>query len=136
MLSRNLAPTSRLLGLLALAAFAVAGAAQPVLDKTKTDQSGDPLPPGAIARMGTMRWRHGDPVSYVAYTSDGKAVLTVSRDKTIRLWDRATGKEIRRFETKSAYFPHMCLAISGHFCLSDTVTCRLQVGVQAALSRL
>jgi len=23
------------------------------------------------------------------------------------------------------YFPHICLAISGHFGLSDTVTCRL-----------
>jgi hypothetical protein len=33
------------------------------------------------------------------------------------------------------YFPHMCLAISGHFCLSDTVTCRLQVQGQLQLNR-
>jgi hypothetical protein len=35
-----------------------------------------------------------------------------------------------------SYFPHICLFISAHFGLSDTVTCRLQVGVQAALSFL
>ena len=35
-----------------------------------------------------------------------------------------------------SYVPHICLAISAHFGLSDTVTCRLQVGVQAALSLL
>ena len=99
MLSRNLAPTSRLLGVLALAIFAVASGAQPAVEKTKTDQSGDRVPDGALARMGTVRWRHGDPVVYVAYTRDGKAVLTASLN-TIRLWDRATGKEIRRFAAK------------------------------------
>ena len=45
----------------------------------------------------STRWRHGDVVVYVAYALDGKAVLTVTRDRVIRLWDRETGKEIRRF---------------------------------------
>jgi RNA polymerase sigma factor (sigma-70 family) len=56
------------------------------------------LPRGALARMGTTQLRHGDAVSFAAYTPDGKALLTAGRDKTVRLWDLATGKELRRFD--------------------------------------
>src|SRR5262249_26328927 len=55
-------------------------------------------PERAIARLGTTRFRHGDAVSFAACTPDGKALLTAGRDRTIRLWDLATGKEIRRFD--------------------------------------
>jgi WD40 repeat protein len=88
----------------AFATFAFIGAAQPAQPKTeapekaRTDQNGDPLPAGALARMGSLRWRHGTAVSYLAFTPDGKAVLTASQDGIIRLWDRDTGKEIRRFQ--------------------------------------
>jgi RNA polymerase sigma factor (sigma-70 family) len=56
-----------------------------------------PLPNGAVARMGSTQMRHGDAVSFAAYTPDGKALVTAGRDKVVRLWDLATGKEIRRF---------------------------------------
>jgi RNA polymerase sigma factor (sigma-70 family) len=56
------------------------------------------LPRGAIARMGTTRLRHGDAVFFAACTPDGKRLVTAGRDKTVRLWDLATGKEIRRFD--------------------------------------
>ena len=73
--------------------------------QNKTDQNGDALPPGALARMGTMRWRHGDVVTFVAATPDGKAVLTASQDGILRLWDRATGKVIRRFDVNPGVQP-------------------------------
>jgi RNA polymerase sigma factor (sigma-70 family) len=56
------------------------------------------LPRGAISRMGSRQLRHGDVASFAAYTPDGKALLTAGRDKTVRLWDLATGKEVRRFD--------------------------------------
>ncbi len=56
------------------------------------------LPKGAVARLGSEQFRHGDSVFLVRYALDGKAVLTASRDDTLRLWDAATGKELRRFE--------------------------------------
>jgi RNA polymerase sigma factor (sigma-70 family) len=64
-----------------------------------TDKYGDPLPPGAIARMGTMRFRHIGDVLSVAYSPDGKIIASGERNEgPIILWDAITGKEIRRIE--------------------------------------
>jgi WD40 repeat protein len=56
------------------------------------------LPNGAIARMGSTQLRHGDAIYFAAYTPDGRALLTAGKERTVRLWDLATGNEIRRFE--------------------------------------
>jgi RNA polymerase sigma factor (sigma-70 family) len=58
---------------------------------------GERLPDGALARMGTTHLRHGDAVSFAAFTPDG-GLVTVDRSKTLRLWDLAAGKESRRFD--------------------------------------
>jgi WD40 repeat protein len=34
---------------------------------------------------------------YVCFSPDGKTILSGSSDCTVRLWDVATGKELRRF---------------------------------------
>jgi RNA polymerase sigma factor (sigma-70 family) len=60
------------------------------------------LPTGAVTRMGSTRLRHGDVVSFAAYTPDRKAVLSAGRDGTVRLWDLATGQEVRRFDWDEA----------------------------------
>jgi RNA polymerase sigma factor (sigma-70 family) len=59
------------------------------------DRYGDPLPAGAIVRLGTARLRHGHNVKAVVYSPDGKLIATAAHDHTIRLWDAATGKEVR-----------------------------------------
>jgi RNA polymerase sigma factor (sigma-70 family) len=66
----------------------------------RAEGPGVPLPRGAIARMGAMQLRHGDAVYFSAYTLDGKGLVTGSSDRTVRLWDLATGTEIRRFDWK------------------------------------
>lgn len=55
------------------------------------------LPEGATARMGSSRLRHGEVVFFVAYTADGKHLVTAGRDHAIKMWDRATGDEVRTF---------------------------------------
>src|SRR5712692_643659 len=61
----------------------------------RRDQHGDPLPEGAVARIGTVRLRHAGPVTALAYSHDGKILASGSEDGTIRLWDAATGKELQ-----------------------------------------
>src|SRR5262249_7581631 len=63
----------------------------------KTDLYGDALPEGALARMGTLRWRHGGPVNFVGFTEGGKHLVTCSSDGYFRVWDVANGKEVRKF---------------------------------------
>ncbi len=60
------------------------------------DCFGDPLPPGALARMGTVRFRHGDSILSLARSPDDRILLTASSDHTVRLWDVTTGREVRR----------------------------------------
>jgi WD40 repeat protein len=64
----------------------------------KTDVHGDPLPDGAVARAGTVRWRTGAPIVLSAFLADGKSVLTVAQDHVAQVWDATTGQELRRFD--------------------------------------
>jgi WD40 repeat protein len=70
----------------------------PTVPQPSPESRGERLPQGAVARMGTTRLRHGDAISFAAYTPDGRALVTAGRDRTVRLWDLATGQEIRRFD--------------------------------------
>lgn len=68
-----------------------------VKQRARTDLYGDPLPPRALLRLGTVRFRHGGQVNALALSPQGKTLATASEDGTLRLWDAATGRELRRF---------------------------------------
>jgi hypothetical protein len=60
-----------------------------------------PLPPGAVLRLGSPRFRHPR-LSEMTLSADGKQVITLSSvRKNVRLWDAATGKLAKEvgFET-------------------------------------
>jgi RNA polymerase sigma factor (sigma-70 family) len=57
----------------------------------RTDDQGDPLPEGAIARVGSARLRHGRHLYHLAYSPDGKVLASVGSG-VLRLWDAASGK--------------------------------------------
>ncbi len=81
----------------AIAFFLTVAGLAPAQAPERRDGNGDPLPSHALARLGTVRWRHGGDITYVTHTPDGKHLLTDSDDGTLRLWDLETGRETRRF---------------------------------------
>jgi RNA polymerase sigma factor (sigma-70 family) len=59
-----------------------------------TDTSGDPLPTGAVLRLGTTRLRHAG-LSSLAFTADG-SLVSFGADKTVRVWKPTTGQLLRQ----------------------------------------
>ncbi len=89
--------------LIALAAFSLVRpelaarptrAAQPAT--IKNDLHGDPLPPGALARLGTVRFRPGESIERLAFAPDGKTLAGWGGSGTLSLFNAATGEPIRR----------------------------------------
>jgi RNA polymerase sigma factor (sigma-70 family) len=65
-------------------------------------QGGGSLPTGAIARLGTTRWRHQQRISQVVYSVDGKVLASSSWDCTVRLRDAVTGVELQHLVVPQA----------------------------------
>jgi WD40 repeat protein len=73
-----------------LATTAVASA-QPA---PRLDAYGDPLPDGALLRVGTVRLRTGGNILSMVFTPDNKKLVTANRTTGVHIWDVATGKEL------------------------------------------
>jgi RNA polymerase sigma factor (sigma-70 family) len=77
---------------------------QPVVEMqaVRADRYGDPLPNGAVARLGTVRFHQGAPVACLAFAPDGKTLASGGNylegsDRVVWLWHAPSGKVVRRF---------------------------------------
>ncbi len=75
----------------------------------RMDLHGDPLPAGAIARMGTLRWRHTGYVQSAVFSPDGKLIASTCNERDedeVWLWDAATGRQVSRIKVDSSARVH------------------------------
>jgi WD40 repeat protein len=106
--------------LLTLAALQVAHAAwgeekgsDAPAGRPRLDSYGDPLPAGALARLGTARWHHpGGHACALAFSPDGKSLVSAS-DHLVVVWDRASGRPVRRFPIEPHYVKAVAFAPGG-----------------------
>jgi RNA polymerase sigma factor (sigma-70 family) len=64
----------------------------------KTDRYGDPLPPRAAMRLGTVRFRQFPQIDHVVYSPDGRLVVTDSQEDYLQVWDARDGRKLRKIE--------------------------------------
>src|SRR5262245_866975 len=75
-----------------LRGYAGPGEAAPA---SHTDRYGDPLPAGAIQRFGTSRFWAERSFLAAGISPDGALIASGHEYGSIRLWDTATGKQVR-----------------------------------------
>lgn len=105
----------------------LAGATQPpapVLANTKPprkgpvlrDAFGDPLPEGARARLGTLRYHYPDQgTPRLTFTADGKELLTAGQDGVFIRWDASTGKQLLRINASHGGTDGLAFSADGRF---------------------
>jgi WD40 repeat protein len=97
--------------------------------RTHVDRFADPLPPGAVMRLGSGRFLHGHMCqggSGLAFLPGDKQIIAGSLVSYCHVWDRTTGREVRRFLGEGAWW---CAAASpdGKFLATSEMSGQLTV---------
>jgi WD40 repeat protein len=92
MFGRSWMPLSILLFLLGVSGGRGGDGQEAAKPHRRVDLQGDALPERAVARLGTVRFRHGNYIHSLAYSPDGKLLASAAYE-ALRVWDAATGKE-------------------------------------------
>ena len=93
---------------LALVAIAVTSASV-LFAAERLDQLGDPLPAGAVQRLGTRRMRYR--ISDMVYSHDGSKALVVA-GKELHVWDLARGERLGAYPVSGGKTSLRTLAVS------------------------
>ncbi len=76
------------------------------------------LPKNVSRIFGYPRLRHGDEVTGVAYSPDGKRLISSSKDGTVKIWDLANGRELITYRQHHEPVRSVAIAPNGKFVVS------------------
>ena len=103
------------LGIAALAIAAIiriealaAGRFEPV-----AAEQNENLPTQAVARLGTIRFRHGGEITALAVSNDGKYLASGSRDGSARVWETRSGKLLRAIRCETPVPAGVAFSVDG-----------------------
>ncbi len=91
------------------------GQEAPAAERINDPAAQDKLPAEVVPQMG-----HSFPVTSVAFSPDGRFALSGSWDQTLKLWDVATGRELRRFIGHANWVTSVAFSPDGRFALSGS----------------
>lgn len=105
------------LALVLVFSLAAVGADEPA--RPRADALGDPLPPQAVGRLGSLRLRLRYHAETVTFSPDGKTLVTTEYDcGRVQFWDAKTGKLLRELPpgtgTCVVYSPNGKSFVTGH----------------------
>jgi WD40 repeat protein len=80
----------------------------PAREEPRRDRYSDPLPPGALVRLGTVRFRAPSEIVALALAADGKTVIAASH-AGVFLFDAASGRRVRRLPMEHFLWGQGCL---------------------------
>src|SRR5262249_17434645 len=89
--NRPMHPSLTIFCLLLLSLPLAAAELGPMPREVRFDRFGDPLPDGALARLGTTRHRHPQ-ATHLAFSADGSRFVTWGRDDRLRFWTTRSGE--------------------------------------------
>lgn len=79
----------------------------------RVDAYGDPLPDGALARIGTTRWRSGSSINALVVSPDGAYAASGSDDRRVHLWEVRTGREVHTLFGHRGYVGSLAFSPDG-----------------------
>jgi WD40 repeat protein len=130
-------------GLFVAALFSTAQVSvpKPADGKAKVDRYGDPLPAGAVVRLGTIRYCFTGQAS--SFLPDSRTIISVGGSSHfLSLWDARTGRLVRQINTgrlalgASAAFSRgaRLIAVSGHITDKGQLATHPAVGIYDTIS--
>jgi len=106
-------------GLLGMAAVAGFGFSPSVAGAQMTNRSSLNQAPSSHVQL-IVQLGHANELTSVAFSPDGRSVLTGSKDMTARLWEAASGNEIRRFEGHTDWVTSVAFSPDGREVLTGS----------------